>query len=77
MSTISISTFQSIAPYEALKLLQHLRNVFSEFSVVLVALGSSELVLRTAHPPCMFPLFTGSSPPTNLPIVGQADLRPI
>lgn len=29
---------------------------------------------RTAHPPSLFPIFVGSSPPTNLPVVGQANL---
>lgn len=61
---------------EDLKLLQHSKHTFTEFPVVLLALGYADLAsgCQTAHPPCPFPCSVGSSPPTNLPIIGQAAL---
>lgn len=72
----SFSHFSPLQHMEALKLLQHSKNTFTEFPVVTKALGYTVLASRcqTAHPPCPSPLSTGSSPPTNLPAVGQAAL---
>lgn len=72
-SVVPSLNFLSITTYEGLNLKNSLQNSlwFERFSAVLTWLQDAESSPSRPH----LPIFADSSPTTNLPSAGQADLR--